>query len=123
MGLSISKKLVELMGGKIWAEGNIGKGSTFHFTILASAVSVKPKSAIEPGLKGKRILIVEDNKTNRLILGRQARDWGMMPTTAGSSHEALKLIRGEDSFDVAIIEKDLDELDGLALAREIRRYN
>ncbi|MDD1757423.1 MAG: response regulator, partial [Methanotrichaceae archaeon] len=123
LGLSISKKLVELMGGKIWVEGDIGKGSTFHFTMLANAVSGKLTSVIEPKLKGKRILIVEDNKTNRRILGRQARDWGMMPTTVGSSREALKLIRGEDIFDVAIIEKDLDELDGLALAQEIRRNN
>ncbi|MDD1751691.1 MAG: response regulator [Methanotrichaceae archaeon] len=123
LGLSISKKLVELMGGNIWAEGDIGKGSTFHFTMLANAVSSKPTSAIEPKLKGKRVLIIEDNKTNRRILGRQARDWGMMPTTAGSSHEALKLIRSEDSFDVAIIEKDLPKMDGLALAEEMRRFN
>ncbi|MDD1742550.1 MAG: response regulator [Methanotrichaceae archaeon] len=121
LGLAISKHLVDLMGGKIWAESNIGKGSTFHFNILANAVSGKPTSAIEPELKGKRILIVEDNKTNRRILGRLSRDRGMMPTTAGSSHDALKLIRGEDSFDIAIIEKDLAELDGLALAREIRQ--
>ncbi|MDD1752024.1 MAG: response regulator, partial [Methanotrichaceae archaeon] len=123
LGLAISKKLVDLMGGKIRAESDIGKGSTFHFTILANAVPSKPTSAIEPKLKGKRILIVEDNKTNRRILGHQARNWGMMPTTADSSHEALKLIRGEDSFDISIIEKDLDGLDGLALAREIRRFN
>jgi CheY-like chemotaxis protein len=123
LGLAISKKLVELMDGKIWAESEIGKGSTFHFNILANAVSSKPTSAIEPKLKGKRILIVEDNKTNRRILGHKARDWGMMPTTAGSGRDALKLIRGEDTFDVAIIEKDLPEMDGLALAREIRQYN
>ncbi|MDD1757910.1 MAG: response regulator [Methanotrichaceae archaeon] len=123
LGLAISEKLVALMGGKIWAENNIGKGSTFHFILFAEAVSSKPTSAIEPKLTGKRILIVADNKTNRRILSRQARDWGMMPTTAGSSHDALKLIRGEDSFGIAIIEKDLDDMGGLALAREVRRYS
>jgi PAS domain S-box-containing protein len=123
LGLAIGKRLVELMGGKIWAENNKGKGSTFQFTISTEAISSKPASEIDPRLKGKRILIVEDNKTIRRILGHVTRDWGMMPTTAGSSHDALKLIRGEDSFDIAIIEKDLDEMDGLGLAREIRRNN
>ena len=99
-------------------------GSTFHFTIKAEASLEGQKTAIDvqPQLVGKSVLIVNDNKTNRHILGAYVYSWGMVPLIASKSLDALDWIRRGDTFDVAILDVDMKDMNGLTLADEIRRY-
>lgn len=79
--------------------------------------------SVEPKLNGKSILIVDHNKTNRRILELQTKDWGMIPTATMTSQEALSLVRSGERFDVAIPEMNMPKMSGLALGKEVRRYN
>ena len=114
----------------MWVEskGVPGKGATFNFTIQAEPVAmpvVRRQELLrsQPQLAGKRILAVDDNDTNRRILVLQTRSWGMMARDTGSPREALEWIRRGDPFDVAILDMQMPEMDGVMLAREIRSQN
>ena len=114
------------MGGTMWAEseGVAGKGSAFHFTIraeVAPEIKTRPHLAGEQAaLRGKWVLIVDDNGTNRRILCLQTGSWGMLPRETGSPREALAWIARGDPFDVAILDMHMPELDGVELAAKIR---
>jgi PAS domain S-box-containing protein len=127
LGLVISQRLSELMKGRMWVEstGVPGEGSTFHFTLQAAKASsqdLADKREAEDAaiLAGKKVLIVDDNKTGRNILVAQTKRWAMLPTTAASGSEALDLIRRGDRFDLALLDMQMPEMDGLTLAGELK---
>jgi PAS domain S-box-containing protein len=125
LGLAISKRLAELMDGTLWAESQERRGSTFHFEILARETAAPaPPSRMdgEPQIAGKRLLVVDDNATNREILRRLAESWGMLAEVVEDPREALARIERGDPFDAAVLDMQMPDMDGLELAREIRRH-
>jgi PAS domain S-box-containing protein len=130
LGLTISRRLVEMMGGSLWmeSEGMPGKGSTFHFTIVGQAMVDRRMSLFEvenPDLEGRIVLIVDDNDTNRMILSRYVEAWGMEPLLAASGPEALITLEDtkqkKRSPDLCLLDMQMPEMDGVDLAVEIRK--
>jgi signal transduction histidine kinase/CheY-like chemotaxis protein len=124
LGLAITSSLVKLMNGKIWVISEEDKGSDFHFTIQTrystpdDAVDMVYKSL--QNLPGKSVLIVDDNATNRKVLGLQCHYWGMKTIACESGPEALKILE-DNHFDAGIIDMQMPRMDGIMLAREIRK--
>ncbi|MEE8564520.1 MAG: response regulator [Atribacterota bacterium] len=127
LGLSICKQLVELMGGKIWVESEANKGSTFHLT-LPSVVVKKPEGREEEivplEIKNLRVLIVDDNYTNRMILREIVSLWGALPKEVEDGFSVLRELKSackrSKPYQLILLDKNMPEMDGFELIKKIR---
>jgi signal transduction histidine kinase/CheY-like chemotaxis protein/HPt (histidine-containing phosphotransfer) domain-containing protein len=122
LGLTISQRLIEMMGGRIWVESEVGVGSTFHATFPAcESQAPQPEHATRrESMSDLDVLIVDDTYANRELLRRLTESWAMRPVLAESAQEALALIDGGQHFDLALLDLMMPEVDGLTLAREMQ---
>jgi CheY-like chemotaxis protein len=129
LGLTISMRLVAMMGGRVWVESELGQGSTFHFTAhlaVGEAPLPKPVPLQQEKLRGLPVLVVDDNSTNRRVLTGLLSRWGMRPTACDGGRDALvELQRAKAAgrpFPLVLLDSQMPEIDGFALAKEIQSH-
>ena len=126
LGLAIATRLVALMNGRMWVESQAGKGSTFHFTAdFGVPREAQPADAARPAaLEGLRVLVVDDNATNRRVLDEMLASWRMSPTTVADAKSALDLLRGTagspQAYDVVISDCQMPDVDGFTFAKRVK---
>jgi signal transduction histidine kinase len=123
LGLAICKRLVQAMAGGIGLDSTPGVGSTFYFTVPAQAAPDNTLPVLRPSrelLQGRRALVVDSNARNRRYLQNELEAWGMAVTVAESGQAALAALQRENRFDLALVERNLSDIEGRALARSTR---
>ena len=126
LGLTISTQLVAAMGGRIWVESEVGKGSVFHFTARFGIGQPIQPLGMDIDLTGLRVLVVDDNATNRRILEEMLTRWGMEPTLAESGSEALTAMEQAEAngqpYRLVLLDQMMPEMDGFTLAGRIKDH-
>lgn len=128
LGLAICRRIVEMMGGEIWAESRVGAGSTFHFTTqLVTVFDHEPPLSSQPiddeALRGIKALIVDDNSTNLYILQEMLTNWGIATTAASSATQAISCLQQRipgEPFRLILVDEQMPHIDGFALIEHIR---
>ncbi len=126
LGLAICKRLSEMMSGKIWLESEEGKGTTFFFEIMVKISNQKPVEPFEGSeeiLKGRSVLIIDDNETNRKVLHSNLDSWDMKTVEAGSGIEALEIMKNHEKFDIIITDMEMPQMNGDELAAAIKKLD
>jgi two-component system sensor histidine kinase/response regulator len=127
LGLTISARLIGMMGGRIWVESEVGLGSQFHFTAQFGIPKAEPVTDQTPYLKltGLHVLVVDGNVTSRRIMEQNLRAWRMEPAVAGNGEEALRALREARAagrpFSLVLMDSQLPDIDGFDLAAEIHK--
>ena len=127
LGLSISRRLIEMMGGRLWMESTEGQGSTFFFTACFGIATTQPRAPLpEPGvLENVRVLVVDDNATNRQILERTLGYWRMRPTAVDSAKAALRALDEANAagtpFRLMLLDCHMPDVDGFTLAEQVKK--
>jgi signal transduction histidine kinase/CheY-like chemotaxis protein/ligand-binding sensor domain-containing protein len=127
LGLVICEKLIKLMGGNISVTSDVGKGTTFTFSIHVMESQLATRTYVNSidhnGLEGKKILVVDDNQTNLNIIKKQLEQWKITSTLAASGEKALTILSAEPNFDMVLTDMQMPDMDGMQLAATIRKFN